>query len=163
VRCSFAGLTLLAAAAAAAQSEGFAGDYRHTMTARPDEAVWQVRARDGGWELTTTGDGERVAAHRLEAAGRAAFWKAMQWPTDTSAGADCLSWGTRPRSLMDVLADEGEAPKESPAPGTDYGFGVLCRVDRAQRPRIDALADQHGDWFFYDPVLGVTEAVRLRD
>jgi hypothetical protein len=153
------GVLALSPAASAGEPVSFAGDYGHGATHDPDEVVWRVQDADAGWRLTSTGDGEVVDAYRLAARGREAFWRRMGWPADSSAAADCLTWGDRPASLDDLLADTPPAPA---APGDDGGLGVLCHVPPTARARIDWLAGNGSDWFYYDPMAGVMEVRRLR-
>ena len=152
-------LLALCPLASASGPLSFAGDYGHGATHAADEVVWRVQDADTGWRLTSTGDGEVVDAHRLGPRGRAAFWARMGWPVDSSDAADCLTWGGKPASLDDLLAD---APPAAAAPGDDYGEGVLCHVPPAQRARIDWLAGNGSDWFYYDTMAGVMELRRLR-
>lgn len=154
----FACLVALSSNAFAGESVSFAGDYGHGATRDAGEVVWRVQETGAEWRLTSTGDGGVVDAHRLGERGRAAFWNRMGWPVDTSPGADCLTWGTKPASLDDLLADAPPAPAE---PGDDYGEGVLCHVPSTARARIDWLAGNGSDWFYYDAMAGVTEARRL--
>ena len=62
-------------------------------------------------------------------------------------------------SLQDLLADTPPAPL---AAADDYGLGVLCHVPAPARSRIDWLAGNASDWFYYDPVAGVMEVRWLR-
>lgn len=157
--CLLLCLLALSPAAWAAPPTPFAGEYGHGATHDADETVWVVQAVDTQWRLTRTGDGETVQAHRLGQRGREAFWTRMGWPAESSEDADCLSWGEKPASLEDLLADR---PAKDVAPGDDYGLGVLCHVPASARSRIDWLADNASDWFYYDAVAGVMEARRLR-
>ena len=152
-------LLVTASAALAREPDSFAGDYGHGATHDADEVVWRVQEAGTGWRLTSTGDGEVVAAHRLGKQGRAAFWSRMGWPVDSSHDASCLTWGEKPASLDDLLADAPPAPAP---PGDDYGQGLLCHVPPTARARIDWLAGNASDWFYYDPMAGVMETRRLR-
>ncbi|MFC6186103.1 hypothetical protein [Pseudoxanthomonas japonensis] len=152
-------LLVPASVALAGEPASFAGDYGHGATHDADEVVWRVQDTGTGWRLTSTGDGGVVDAHRLDRQGRTAFWNRMGWPADSSRDADCLTWGEKPASLDDLLADTPPAPV---AAGGDYGLGVLCRVPLAARIQTGWLGDQASDWFYYDPVAGVMEARRLR-
>ncbi len=152
-------LLALSPVALASEPVSFAGDYGHGATHDADEVVWRVQEADAGWRLTSTGNGEISDAQRLGVRGRAAFWSRMGWPVESSHEADCLSWGKKPASLEDLLADAPPAPS---APGDDYGRGVLCHVPPTARARIDWLAGNDSDWFYYDPMAGVMEARRLR-
>ena len=143
----------------AGDADRFAGDYGHDATATADEVVWTVVAVGDQWRIVRTADGEAQAAHRLQARGRATFWDRMGWPADTATDADCLSWGEKPASLADLLADP---PNSATAPGDEAGLGVLCHVPPASRARIEWLASHAGDWFYYDPVAGVMDVRRLR-
>lgn len=152
-------LLALSPLAGAGEPVSFAGDYGHGATHDANEVVWRVQDAEAGWRLTSTGDGEVVDARRLGPRGRAAFWTRMGWPVDSSDGADCLTWGEKPASLDDLLADTPPTPA---APGDDYGLGVLCHVPPTQRARIDWLAGNGSDWFYYDTMAGVMELRRLR-
>ncbi|WP_062352273.1 hypothetical protein [Pseudoxanthomonas mexicana] len=154
-------LCLLASASFARASEPatFAGHYGHGATHDADEVVWTVEALGGHWRIVRTADGEAHDAHRLQARGREAFWTRMGWPADSSADADCMSWGQKPASLDDLLAD---TPPAAAAAGEDYGLGVLCRVPLAARIKTGWLGGQASDWFYYDPIAGVMELKRLR-
>ena len=121
--------------------------------------VWQVEGAGHHWRVTVLTTGETHDAHHLQARGRDAFWSRMDWPLESSAEADCLTWGDKPGSLQDLLADTPPAPS---APGEDYGHAVLCHVPPAARARIGWIADNASDWFYYDPLLGVIEARALR-
>lgn len=156
----FACLIALSSTAVAGEPASFAGDYGHGATHEADEVVWRVQEAGTAWRLTSTGDGEVVDARRLGQHGREAFWNRMGWPADSSRDADCLTWGEKPASLDDLLADTPPAPVA--AGEDDYGLGVLCRVPLAARIRTGWLGDQASDWFYYDPVAGVMEARRLR-
>jgi len=157
--CFLTCLLALSPAAWASEPAPFAGDYGHDVTREADEVVWRVQQADTGWRLISTGDGEVIDAHRLGPRGREAFWTRMGWPVDSSNDADCLTWGKKPASLDDLFADAPPAPA---APGDDYGLGVLCHVPSATRARIDWLAGNASDWFYYDPVAGVMDIRRLR-
>ncbi|UOV09590.1 hypothetical protein MUU77_04645 [Pseudoxanthomonas sp. F37] len=133
----------------------FAGDYGHTATASADDVVWRVEQAGSHWRVILVAADEAHEAHRLQARGRDAFWSRMDWPLDSSAQAECLTWGDKPGSLQDLLADAPPAPS---APGEDYGHAVLCHVPPAARARIGWIADNASDWFYYDPLLGVIEA-----
>jgi len=141
------------------ESLSFAGDYGHGATHDANDVVWRVQDMGDGWRLTSTGDGKVVDAHRLGERGRAAFWSRMAWPVDSSRDAECLTWGRKPASLDDLLADAPPAPAP---PGDDYGEGVLCHVPSTARARIDWLAGNTSDWFYYDTVAGVMDVRRLR-
>lgn len=149
----------VSALARAGEPDPFTGQYGHGATDNPDEVVWIVQPQGAHWRITRTSDDDRVDAHPLAARGREAFWARMDWPADSSTAADCLTWGEKPASLADLLAD---APPSPAATGDDYGLGVLCRVPMPARARIDWLADHASDWFYYDPILGVMEVRRLR-
>lgn len=159
MRVSLLFLLLLAPSVQAAPPVPFAGQYGHGATADSDEVVWSVQGEAPSWRLTRTADDEQVDAQRLGARGRAAFWTRMDWPVDSSADADCLTWGEKPASLQDLLADTPPTPL---AAGDDYGLGVLCHVPASARSRIDWLAGNASDWFYYDPIAGVMEVRRLR-
>jgi hypothetical protein len=154
----FACLIALSSTAFAGEPVSFAGDYGHGATHEADQVVWRVQEAGTTWRFTS-GDGKVVAAHRLGKQGRAAFWSRMGWPVDSSHDADCLTWGEKPASLDDLLADAPPAPA---SPGDDYGAGVLCHVPSSTRARIDWLAGNDSDWFYYDPMAGVMETRRLR-
>ncbi|MCH6483282.1 hypothetical protein MMG85_06840 [Pseudoxanthomonas sp. LH2527] len=159
MRVSLLFLLLLAPSAQAVPPAPFAGQYGHGATADSDEVVWSVQGEAPSWRLTRTADDEQVDAQRMRARGREAFWTRMDWPVDSSTDADCLTWGEKPASLQDLLADTPPAPL---AAGDDYGLGVLCHVPAPARSRIDWLAGNASDWFYYDPVAGVMEVRRLR-
>lgn len=152
-------LLMLSPFAVASDPAPFVGDYGHGATHDADEVVWRVVESEAGWRLVSTGDGEVVDAHRMGQPGRAAFWNRMGWPVESSHDADCLTWGKKPASLEDLLADTPPAPV---AADGDYGLGVLCRVPLDARIQTGWLGDQASDWFYYDPVAGVMEARRLR-
>lgn len=120
-------LLVTASAALAREPDSFAGDYGHGATHDAGEVVWRVQEAGTGWRLTSTGDGEVVAAHRLGKQGRAAFWSRMGWPVDSSHDASCLTWGEKPASLDDLLAD---APPTLPRPAT-----TMARACSAMYPR----------------------------
>nr|WP_298134124.1 hypothetical protein [uncultured Pseudoxanthomonas sp.] len=159
MRVSLLSLLLLAPTTQAAPPAPFTGQYGHGATADRDEVVWIVQGEAPSWRLTRTTDEEQVDAQRMGARGREAFWTRMDWPADSSTDADCLTWGEKPASLQDLLADTPPAPV---ATGDDYGLGVLCHVPASARARIDWLAANASDWFYYDPVAGVMEVRRLR-
>ncbi len=162
---SVASLLLLLALPLSALASGpapFAGRYGHDATASADDVVWIVQAAGAQWRVVLATDGEIAPAQRLLMRGRAAFWARMGWPTDSSADADCLSWGEKPGSLDDLLEDlRADTPPAPPAPGEDHGHAVLCHVPPAARARIDWIADNASDWFYYDPMAGVMEVRRL--
>lgn len=159
MRVSLLFLLLLAPSTQAAPPAPFAGQYGHGATADSDDVVWIVQGEAPSWHITRTTDDEQVDAQRMGARGREAFWHRMDWPADSSTDADCLTWGERPASLQDLLADT--PPTRTPG-GEDYGLGVLCHVPTPARARIDWLAGHASDWFYYDPVAGVMEVRRLR-
>ena len=159
MRVSLLSLLLLAPTTQPAPPAPFTGQYGHGATADRNEVVWSVQGEAPSWRLTRTADDEQVDARRMGARGREAFWTRMDWPADSSTDADCLTWGEKPASLQDLLADTPPAPV---ATGDDYGLGVLCHVPASARARIDWLAGNASDWFYYDPVAGVMEVRRLR-
>ena len=157
--CLLLFLCALPCIARTGEPPAFAGNYGHAATASADDVVWQVEEAGHHWRVTLVTTGETHDAHRLQARGRDAFWSRMDWPLDSGAQADCLTWGEKPGSLQDLLADAPPAPS---APGEDYGHAVLCHVPPAARARIGWIADNASDWFYYDPLLGVIEARALR-
>ncbi len=147
---------LACAAGAPAGDDAFAGRYGHGHTGQPGEPVWIVARDDDGYRVTLAADGSHAQAWVLDAAGRAAFWKKMDWNPATAAEARCLNWGDPPPpTLLEFLGD-------APAAGSPAGASLLCHVPDDARAGIDWLAGHAGGWFYYDPAFGVTEAQRLR-
>ena len=81
----------------------------------------------------------------------------FDFPPPEVFGAFLAAFGEK--ALQDLLADTPPAPVVA---GDDYGLGVLCHVPAPARSRIDWLAGNASDWFYYDPVAGVMEIRRLR-
>lgn len=159
-RGALAGILLLALSPAEAQDvDRFAGRYGHGATASVDDTVWIVERGREAWQVRLAANGESADARRLTAKGRAGFWDRMMWPVATASDADCLTWGGKPASLADVLAD---APASAAATGDDYGNALLCHVPAMARARIDWLSANGTDWFYYDPMFGVMEVHPLR-
>lgn len=158
MRCLLVMFCALLPSAWAGPSLSFAGRYGHTATASLEDVVWIVEEDGARWRITRTTDDEVALAQRLSAHGRAAFWSRMGWPDATSTGADCLTWGDKPGSLADLLADTPPVPAPS---GDDYGHAVLCHLSPEARAGIDWLASNTSAWFYYDPMAGVMEAHRL--
>ena len=100
----------VSALARAGEPDPFTGQYGHGATDNPDEVVWIVQPQGAHWRITRTSDDDRVDAHPLAARGREAFWARMDWPAGSSADADCLTWGEKPASLADLLADAPPSP-----------------------------------------------------
>ena len=152
--CVLCGLWLLPAHA----SQPLVGGYTHTH-AEPDESpVWNITHDGNHYDAQTVADGEHVQAWLLSERGRAAFWERMSWPVASSATAVCLSWGTAPLTLQALL--EPETTPEPP--GEDrVGASVLCQVQAADKARLDWLAGYQSDYFYYDPLFGVTESRAL--
>ena len=100
----------VSALARAGEPDPFTGQYGHGATDDPDEVVWIVQPQGAHWRITRTSDDDRVDAHPLAARGREAFWARMDWPVDSSRDADCLTWGEKPASLADLLADAPPSP-----------------------------------------------------
>ena len=157
--CLLLFLCALPCIARTGEPPAFAGDYGHAATASADDVVWQVEEAGHHWRVTLVTTGETHDAHRLQARGRDAFWSRMDWPLDSGAQADCLTWGDKTVSLQEMLADMPPAP---PVRCDDYGHAVLCHVPPAARARIGWIADNASDWFYYDSLLGVIEARALR-
>lgn len=154
----FAVLGALPGATAAAEpADPFSGRFGHAASEPAYAPVWEVRRVGSAWQAGNIVEGENRDAHRLSAAGREAFWQTMDWPAETSRGADCLSWGERPSNLMDLLADTPPVA----VPGAP-GYAVLCHVPSSARKAIDWLSDEPHDWFYYDPVVGVMGVRQLR-
>lgn len=155
-------------AAPVAAAGDFAGHYGHGYSEPADAPVWDVQARGDGYSVTTLGDGETASAHVADADARARFWERMLWPADTAGAARCLSWGApMPGTLGDALdtllaedtPNTATASTDTP-PAAQLGSSLLCEVPATTRARIDWLAGNASDWFYYDPLLGVTEVVR---
>ena len=149
--CVLCGLWLLPAHA----SQPLVGGYTHTH-AEPDESpVWNITHDGNHYDAQTVADGEHAQAWLLSESGRAAFWEKMSWPMETSASAACLSWGTAPPTLQALLE-----PETTPEPPSEdrVGASVLCQVQAADKARIDWLADYQSNYFYYDPLFGVTES-----
>ncbi|WP_411832812.1 hypothetical protein [Pseudoxanthomonas mexicana] len=97
---------LACAAGAPAGDDAFAGRYGHGHTGQPGEPVWIVARDDDGYRVTLAADGSHAQAWVLDAAGRAAFWKKMDWNPATAAEARCLNWGDPPPpTLLEFLGD----------------------------------------------------------
>lgn len=165
---SLALLSLLLGTASAFSAENdLGGRYTHDFTEPSAEPVWQVQRVGTGYGIEYLSNGEREPAWRLDRDGRAAFWDRMMWPAATAQGAECVSWGEAPLSLADLLElpddEAASAVKPASSPAQTPGAGVLCRVEPGTRAQISWLRDNHSDYFFYDPIIGVMEVRRLPD
>ncbi|MET0892045.1 MAG: hypothetical protein ABWY01_00570 [Pseudoxanthomonas sp.] len=144
-------------ALAAEPDHPLSGRYGHDASEPAYAPVWELQRRGEGWLAVTLVDGQSVHAYPLSSAGRAAFWKKMNWAVASAADANCISWGEAPPDLLGML-------QESPgvAPPDTFGEALICHVPAASRRAIDWLAGATEDWFYYDPVAGVMQVRQLR-
>ena len=130
------------------------GGYSHGHVASGESPVWNITHDGEQYDAETVADAEHAQAWLLGESGRAAFWEKMSWPVESSVGAACLTWGTAPLTLHALLE-----PETTPEPPSEdrVGASVLCQVQAADKAKIDWLADYQSDYFYYDPLFGVTE------
>ena len=148
------GLWLLPAHA----SQPLVGAYTHGHAEPGESPVWEITHDGNAYQARTVADGEQAEAWLLGERGRAAFWEKMSWPVDSSVAATCLSWGKAPLTLESLLEPEASTglPRED-----QPGASVLCQVQAADKAKVDWLADYQSDFFYYDPLFGVTESRAL--
>ena len=140
----------------AADPDVLAGRYGHDASEPAYQPVWEVIHEGERWQARNVGDDAYSVAYRMSGVGRRAFWEKMGWPLASADVADCVSWGTAPASLVDMLEEI------TPVTGADtYGLALVCHVPPAARTQIDWLQASTEDWFYYDPMAGVMEVRRL--
>ena len=136
---------LLAAAGASTSAAATpAGDYTHAFAEPEGTTVWRITAEGNAWRVLRAADAGSFPAFELDAAARVAVWRRYDWPVGSSGAARCIGW------------HDAEA-----SPVTDDVDGVLCLLPADARRAIAWLAEEPGDGFYADAMLGVI-AVRHR-
>ena len=115
-----------------------AGEYTHAFTEPEGATVWRVTVEGDAWRVLRTGDDASFPAFELDAAARGALWRRYDWPVATARDARCIGW------------HDAEA-----APVTDDVDGVICLLPADARRGIAWLADEPGDGFYADAMMGV--------
>ena len=138
----------------ACAAEPLVGAYTHGYVAPGESPVWEIIHDGNGYQARTLADDEHAAAWLLSGNGRTSFWEKMAWPAEGSTTAICLSWGTAPPTLQSLLEPETKAGQSREA---QYGASVLCKVQPADKAKVDWLANYQSDYFYYDPLFGVVE------
>jgi len=120
-------------ATSAHSSELLLGNFGHEFTGKKGETVWSIRATGSSYELFSLGGNFKTGLQPLSKAAVAALWKELLWPQATTAGVVCL--------------------------GNDED--IFCHVPQNQRKKIDWLAGNKSNYFFYSAMGGVMEIKRL--
>mgnify|MGYP001214511719 CR=1 FL=1 len=129
-----ASILTLASFSCSAQANLLVGKFGHGYSKLKGTPVWEVTMTGNQLNLVTLNAEEPTQpTHELSDAERRRLWQAMWWPEETSITATCVG-----------------NSKE-----------VLCHVPSQTRSNIGGLKSQTSNYFYFDPIVGLMEIMRI--
>jgi hypothetical protein len=110
------------------------GTFGHTNTTEKHDLVWTITESKGLFNLRFHGDSSVRRLKMLSLAKRQKFWQKMWWESNSYIKAICL--------------------------GDDIGT-IVCSVSKNERAAQPDLKHLKSDTFYYDPVFGLIEMIRI--
>jgi ribosomal protein S4E len=119
---------------ASADSDIMIGNYGHKFTEPQGEVVWSIRKEGDSLVFFSHGLNESIVSQIANTEQKESFWKKMWWDASLSKDATCVV-------------------------GKEF---ILCKVPQEVRAKIDWIAPNKSDYFYYDSMAGIMEIERLK-
>ncbi|HZX30103.1 MAG TPA: hypothetical protein VFF03_02010 [Rhodocyclaceae bacterium] len=105
------------------------GIYSHNYTAKKNEPVWSIKAKNNAFTLTTHGENGQSRLQTLTDSEIREFWEKMGWEEEFAKGVECIG-------------NAGD---------------IFCKVPAKTKNGISWLRENKSDYFHFDKIGGLME------